>query len=165
MRKQEIVKLTQRKLMAVPPDERTKEWYKSLRTEYQVAMRYAIHCTELSWQVGSILIGGSLAAVSLSLTTKAKIPTVLITLGAIAAILTWFLFQRRNAGFAGVATDRMIEIEQQLGLALHTKARYFGRSEPSNRVGGPKGSITATFLAFGLILVLSVLALFLLIWT
>jgi hypothetical protein len=128
-------------------------------------MRYAIHCTELSWQVGSILIGGSLAAVSLSLTTKAKIPTVLITLGAIAAILMWFLFQRRNGGFARVATDRMVLIEQQLGLSLQSSARYFRQSQIPNHIAGPRGSITAMILAFGLIIILSALALFLLIWT
>jgi hypothetical protein len=153
-------------MTAVPPLDEQKEWYKSLRTEYQVAMEYAIHCTELTWQVGSILIGGSLAAVALSLTTNAKIPIALVTSGAIVAIIAWFLFQRRNGNFAAIATDRMITIEQWLRLGLHTTSRYGARQQvpPNPHVPKPSGHVTAAFLAVGLVLVLSLLVVYVLIF-
>jgi len=56
------------------------ELYDSLRAEYKEASMYSIHLTELNWQVGSILVGGSLAAVALSLSSKQTKPTILVTL-------------------------------------------------------------------------------------
>jgi hypothetical protein len=172
MRKREIPTAGRLHIMtAVPLDER-KEWYRSLRTEYEVAMKFAIHCTELNWQVGSILVGGSLAAVALTLTTKAKIPTALVTSGAVIAITAWFLFLRRNRDFAAIATDRMILIEQELGLTngnrswgLQTRLRNTVPVPATNQqIARPSGYHTAAFLATGLILVLSALVVYVLLF-
>ena len=150
--------------MAVVPQPHEK--YESLRTEYEVANRHAIHCTELNWQVGSILVGGSLAAVALSLTTKAKIPTILMTTAAIVAIFAWFLFLRRNRDFASIATRRMATIEYELGLVggVQNLILYASNNKTATypRAAGPAGFTTASFLAFGLISVLLSLIVYLL---
>ncbi|MGA2461315.1 MAG: hypothetical protein ABSF82_07840 [Candidatus Bathyarchaeia archaeon] len=49
------------------------EWHRSLLIEYGEANRYAIHLTTLNWQLGSILIGGSLAAVTGSLAIASQV--------------------------------------------------------------------------------------------
>lgn len=151
-------------MAAIPPSER----YKSLRTEYQVAMRYAIHATEINWQLGSILIGGSLAAVALALTTKLQIPVILITLGAIVAILAWFFFLRRNHQFAAIAIDRMIRIEQELGLVWGLQASVrFGvpqKDTPNPRLAKPTGYGTSIFLAVGLVVVLLALIIYIILF-
>jgi hypothetical protein len=138
----------------------------SLRVEYQAAIRYAIHCTELNWQVGSILIGGSLASVALSLTApKPRIPAVLVTLAATVAILAWYLFLRRNRDFAHIATVRMVSIERELGLewGLQSLVSYAsgGNLTYPQRVTGPSGFVTASFLAFGLVIILLILVIYL----
>jgi hypothetical protein len=84
-------------------------------TEYEEAHRYAIHLDELNWHVGSILIGGSLAAVvgsNVVASQKAPLISIFIELSAIVALISWFLFIRRNGGFAEIATGRMAAIEK-----------------------------------------------------
>ena len=139
---------------AVPSD----EVFESLRVEYEAALRYAVHTTEINWQVGSILIGGSLAAVALTVSSRVRIPAILVTISAIVAITAWFLFLRRNRDFADITADRMRVIEVQLGLGWGLW-NILGANR--QRVSKPTGYGTAKFLAVGLIVTLSALVVYL----
>jgi hypothetical protein len=73
--------------------------HKSLLREYEEANRYAMHLTTLNWQLGSILIGGSLAAVagSLIVISQSSQPNVIllpvfVASAAIIALTSWVLF-------------------------------------------------------------------------
>lgn len=144
--------------MATPPlDDR----HRNLRAEYAAANRYSQHLTELNWQVGSILVGGSLAAVAFSLQAKqAGLAPVFVTLAGIIGVTSWYLFLRRNGNYAAIANVRMMYIEQELGLELQGRLNYGVRLPVYPRVSGPTGHENARFLAIGLILVLSSLVIY-----
>lgn len=95
----------------------------NLRAEYEAALRYAIRIDETTWQVGAILVGGSLAAVALSFsssTTHFRLAPVFVSVAGILATLSWFLLVRRNTDFISIAKARMIAIELELGTELYT---------------------------------------------
>jgi len=152
-------------MAAVSASERNK----NLRAEYAAANRYCQHLTEINWQLGSILIGGSLAAVALSLTAKhAGLAPIFIAAGAIVSISSWFLFLKRNRDFSKVANARMWWIEQELGLELLRRLQNYARGEtnpweyPMNKPSWPSGYANARILAAGLVLVLLLLISYLL---
>ena len=136
------------------------ELQKTLRAEYKVASEYSNYLTNIDWQVGSILVGGSLAAVALSLTTKTKIATLLITVAAIIAIVAWFLFYKRNHGFGDIAAQRLRYIEWQLGLGSLGGGlnNWLEAERVQGRVGGPAGYHIVLFLTTGLVSVFAILS-------
>jgi len=139
------------------------EEYENLRAHYKEANAYSMHLTSLNWEIGSILIAGSLAAVGLSLQSKETIPTILLIIGAIIAILTWFLFLRRNRDFGEIAANTMIRIEYRLSLGVNWGVQTSIRAQ-TKQVHGPSGYKTARFLTVGLISTLTALAIYLLIF-
>jgi len=154
-------------MAAIPPNEKS-EKYKNLRAEYAAANRYSQHLTVIQWQVGSILVGGGLAAVGLSLTAKQGVfAPVFVTLAAIVGIISWFFFLRRNSEFAGIANWRMVAIEQELGLELQWRLNSAsGRlSEPYPTVHGPSGYRNVKWLTIILVVVLSGLIVYLFLHT
>ncbi len=122
-----------------------------------------MHLTSLNWDIGAILIAGSLTAVGLGLQSKQTYPTILLTLGAIIAIITWFLFVRRNRDFGAVANTVMMNIEYQLGLTANL-GLITSMKANSQRNHGPIGYNSAVFLTVGLISTLTALAIYLLIF-
>jgi hypothetical protein len=134
------------------------ELFESLRAEYKAGLQYAVHTTEINWQVGSILVGGSLAAVALTVSAHVRIPTILITFSAIIAIVAWFLFLRRNRDIGDIIAGRMRAIEIQLGLGWGVW-NLVGYNRKT--IHGPMGYTTAQFLVAGLILSLSTLIVYL----
>src|SRR5208282_2437735 len=95
-----------------------RDYYENLRAHYKEANAYSMHLTSLNWDIGAILIAGSLAAVGFGLQSKQTIPTILLTIGAIIAIITWFLFLNRNHDFGIISNQVMVNIERQLGLTV-----------------------------------------------
>jgi hypothetical protein len=151
------VDLTQAKdVTAISTDERLE----SLRVEYRAANDYAIHLSELNWQVGSILVGGSLAAVAVSLTTKRPMAQILITSASLIAVIAWLLFLWRNHSYSRITTKRMVSIERELGSAWGFRGQIDYGSNPHReiipeqlRVSGPSATSTALFLGIALIAV------------
>lgn len=137
------------------------EFFESLRVEYTAAIKYAVHTTEINWQVGSILIGGSLAAVALTVSSRTRVPSILVSLSAIVAITSWFLFLRRNRDFADITANRMRAIEVQLGIGW---GLWNVLGNQRQAIHGPTGYSTARFLAGGLIILLSILVAYLLVF-
>jgi len=95
--------------MATSPQE---SYYENLRTMYKEANAYGMHLTKINWDIGVILIAGSLTAVGLGLQSKQTYPTIILTIGAIISIIVWFLFVNRNRDFAKASNDVMEKKEQ-----------------------------------------------------
>src|SRR5208283_2436508 len=144
--------------------------HKSLLREYEEANRYSMNLNTLNWQLGSILIGGSLAAVAASLIviSQSSQPNVIlfpafVASAAIIALISWLFFIKRNGDFAEIAINRMVEIEIELGLTFQQKiqqARQYGYTVVAGkhlRLSGPRGFRTALFLVLGMVFFLSLL--------
>jgi len=142
---------------------------KALLKEYEIAAQFNVHQDQLNWQVGSILVGGSIAAVALSFSvsnSQLKLAPALVSAAGIVAVLSWFLLVRRNRGLSGVATSRMKAIEAELGLQfechLWTAAGPRGQTTIPFPNGGvevkkvpkPTGFESVIFLTVGIIAVL-----------
>jgi hypothetical protein len=144
--------------------------YACLLKEYEEANTYAMHLNTLNWQVGSILIGGSLAALAGSLVVIAQmsepnvvlVPTF-VSFVAIIALVSWLLLIRRNGDFSEIAVNRIIEIEKELGLSFQRHeqwARYHGQTIIDGRplrLSGPRGFHIVLFLVSGIAFLLSLL--------
>jgi ABC-type branched-subunit amino acid transport system permease subunit len=141
-----------------------------LLKEYEEANRYAMHLNTLNWQLGSILIGGSLAALAGGLVVIAQssqrnvvLVPVFVALVAIVALLSWLLFIKRNGDFSEITVCRMVEIERALGLTFQQhiqEARYRGQTfvgQRPLRLSGPRGFHIALFLVLGIVILLSLL--------
>lgn len=139
-----------------------------LLKEYEQANQYAMHLNTLNWQLGSILIGGSLAALagSLVVLTQPSHPNAIlvpafVSFVAIIALVSWLLFIRRNGDFSEIATNRMVEIEMILGLSFQRhlqEARYHGQTLVGGKrqsLSGPRGFHVALFLVLGMVVFLS----------
>jgi len=134
----------------------------SLLAEYQAAQEYALQADSISWQIGSILIGGSLLFLSV-LGEKDIIPFIFY--GGILLInlimMCWLLFFQGQYQIKMFKLYRMREIECALGL----KQNYYwekGRSTKNPcqpgvyRTYGPGGKDLSVFLyiiiSFGLVI-------------
>ncbi len=145
--------------MATNPD----RYYENLRAMYREANAYSMHLTKLNWDMGAILIAGSLVAVGAGLQSKQTYPAIFLAIGAIISIIVWFLFLKRNHDFGNISNEVMERIEAQLvptgpaGYGLFTTFKT-NRS----RIHGPIGYHCAVFLAVGLISSLVILIIYLL---
>jgi hypothetical protein len=134
------------------------ERFESLRVEYRAANAYSIHLTELNWQGGAILIGGSLAAVGATLITGKPIPEMLVTSASMVAIIAWILFLRINRDYSKIATTRMRMIETELGLGqlgFRSLIDYGSKTPtapPDWRISRPNATVAAEFLAVGILI-------------
>ena len=142
--------------------------YKNLRAEYDAALRYVVRIDETTWQVGAVLVGGSLAAVALSFDSQPKpssLAPVFVGVAGIIATLSWFLLVRRNTDFIRIAKTRMRAIEMELATELYsrleegsvwgfTSVRFPNGQIQQVRVRGPNTSQLYSFLAGGIIFVL-----------
>ncbi len=121
-----------------------------------------MHLTSLNWDIGAILIAGSLAAVGFGLQSKQTYPTILLTIGAIISIITWFLFLNRNHDFGITSNEVMVNIERQLGLPVGY-GLFTTMEAKKSSTHKPIGYHCAVFLAVGHISTLGVLVIYLLI--
>jgi len=144
----------------------------ALLKEYEAANKFTIHLDDLNWQVGSILVGGSIGAVALSFNfASLKLAPALISSAGIIATISWFWLYRRNRAYSLVAIARMRVIEQQLDLEFHedlAKAAdnpshsivFPSLSHKPIEVPTPTGYETVKFLTAAIIAVLGLVILY-----
>jgi hypothetical protein len=133
----------------------------SLLSEYQTAQEFALHADSIAWQIGSILIGGSL--VLLPVLGNANIKPHIVFIGILLVnliLMCWLLFFQGQYQIKRFKLYRVCQIEEE----LHLKQNFYwkkGRSfrDPDNgiyKTYGPSGSDLALFLyiiiSFGYIL-------------
>lgn len=105
----------------------TRERRKSLLVEYGLAQEMHNYYGRIVWQIGAILIGGGIAAFGLVVRESLnQIPTFMpsffwLILTAMIIGFRSFASRYRHVSFAHIC--RCMEIEKELGLKQHTKAR------------------------------------------
>ena len=154
----------------------------ALLAEYKALNKFQIHLDEINWQVGSILVGGSIAGVALSFSvgnTQLKLAPVFVSLAGIVAVVSWFFFARRNRGYMMFTVTRMRAIEQQLELQFHEILWKADHNNPSHQLTfqflrGPPEVVTMptptawqtmTFLAVGITAVFATIIIFVILVT
>jgi hypothetical protein len=113
--------------------------FKALLEEYKAANTYTNHVDELNWQVGSILIGGSIAAVALSFNlanSQFKLAPAFVSLAGLVAVMCWFFYVRRGRAMTRITIARMRMIEYRLGLEFHRNL-YDADNSPFHRITFP----------------------------
>lgn len=131
-----------------------------LLTEYREAREMATHQDKIIWQIGAILIAGSLAGLGFSL-NKDTLPVygIAIDTAAIVALSSWLMFVGRNRGFFAIYSARMREIERvlQMKAQIYIEDAQTGYVAPDGKqvtYAKPTGWTIARFLAIGLVVVL-----------
>jgi uncharacterized membrane protein len=105
----------------------------SLLAEYEAANKFVNHVDELNWQVGSILIGGSIAAVALSFNvanSQLRLAPAFVSLAGMISVACWFIYVRRGRGMTRIAIARMMMIEYSLGLEFHRYLYFADHNRP-----------------------------------
>jgi len=94
----------------------------TLLKEYELSQEMHNYYGHLTWEIASILIGGSIAGLALVISSHPQ-PRAIVSIFAIAVIGTastfWF-YMRRYRKITQVHLDRCREIETFLGMRQHT---------------------------------------------
>jgi len=137
-----------------------KDWYsggvkienndpKLLRFLYDKAQEMLIHYDRLNWEIGSILVGSNLVAMSFSL--QQGLNPVLVLGLAVAGIMSqfmWLFWFFRHMALYNLRSDVLYKVEEELRIHHHRLPREV--SAGCNKwLGLLSGHHSAVILAFG----------------
>jgi len=103
----------------------TDQEHRTFLKEYELSQDMHNYYGHLTWEIGSIIIGGSIAGLALVISNQPR-PSVVVSFFAIVVIgmaIAFFLFMRRYRNITKLHLDRCIEIEERLGMKQHTKVK------------------------------------------
>ena len=101
----------------------------SLLKEYELSQKMHNYYGRIIWEIGSIFMGGGLAAIAL-IVSRATRPSVVPALASLAftvLMACFYLIVRRFRNIAEVHLRRCRQIEKKLGLCQHRYVRLAAR--------------------------------------
>ena len=120
--------------------------------EYELSQEMHNYYGHLTWQIGSIIIGGSTAGLAIVISNQPR-PSGIVSSFAIVVIVmafAFYLFMRRYREITEVHLARCREIEASLGMKQHTKVK---EAELPGPTGWTIVQILCIFLiAFGIVI-------------
>ncbi len=91
----------------------------ALLVEYQAAQDFALHSDTISWQIGSVFIGGILILLGILLQEFGRVNSLSFYFGLLLAILAlsiWYIFAQGQYQLMQMKLFRVREIEQKYDL-------------------------------------------------
>jgi len=96
-----------------------------LMKEYELSQEMHNYYGHLTWQIASILVGGSIAGLALVISSR-QTPKVMVSIFALAVTggaFAFWLFMRRYGKIAEKHLERCREIEECLGMKQHSNVK------------------------------------------
>lgn len=145
-----------------------KKWYKDvvifendnkkdLKFLYEKAQDMLIHYDNLNWQIGSILVGSNLVAMSFALQLNVSpVLALSLAISGIISQLMWLSWFYRHMALYNLRNDVLYKIEEKLGMHHH---RLPGE-EGKRWIGPIPGNLCTVVLTYGLSTVWLLMTLF-----
>lgn len=137
-----------------------KDWYKEavkletddpkqLRFLYDKAQNMLTHYDNLNWQIGSILVGSNLVAMSFSLQLgRDSILVLALAVSGMLSQLLWLLFFLRHMALYNLRSDVLFKIEEVWKINHHRLTTEV-RSRYKYALGLVPGHVSALMLGIG----------------
>jgi hypothetical protein len=137
-----------------------KDWYKKgvkletddpkqLRFLYDEAQKMLTHYDNLNWQIGSILVGSNLVAMSFSLQLgRDSILVLALAISGMLSQLLWLLFFLRHMALYNLRSDVLFKIEEKWKINHHSLTKEV-RSQYKYALGLIPGHVSVLILGIG----------------
>jgi len=124
----------------------------TLLKEYELSQEMHNYYGHLTWEIASIIIGGSIAGLALVISNQPRPPSIIVSIFAFVVTgmaIAFYYFMKRYREITKLHLDRCIEIEKRLDCLMkqHTKVK---EADEEKKIPGPTGWGTVQAICIGL---------------